>query len=203
MNRRYAIHISMAAVVGMLACANASAQTPTPAQTPPPAQTPATAPAPDPTKAPITVTATIEAIDKAARLITLKGPKGDLSTVYADQSIKRFDELKVGDRVSASYYESIAVNVRRPGAPAPAPTNAAVTPGQGARPGATAAIQDVITVTVQAIDKANQSVTVKRQDGGVVSFRVQDPKNLEIAKVGDTVDITYTRALLVSVNPAK
>jgi hypothetical protein len=195
MNRRYVSSISAAAIVGLLACTNAAAQTP--------AQTPATAPAPDPMKAPITVTASIEAIDKTARLITLKGPKGELSTVYADQSIKRFDELKVGDRVSASYYESIAVHVRRPGAPAPAPTNAAVTPGQGARPGATAAIQDVITVTVQAIDKANQSVTVKRQDGGVLSFRVQDPKNLEIAKVGDTVDITYTRALLVSVNSAK
>jgi Cu/Ag efflux protein CusF len=197
MNRRYAAHISMAAVVGMLACTNASAQTPTQAPTTKPAA------APDPMKAPVTVTATIEAIDKTARLITLKGPKGELSTVYADQAVKRFDELKVGDRVSASYYESVAVNVRRPGAPAPAPTNAAVTAGQGARPGATAAIQDVVTVTVQAIDKANQSVTVKRQDGGIVSFRVQDPKNLEIAKVGDTVDITYTRALLVSVNPAK
>jgi len=28
-----------------------------------------------------------------------------------------------------------------------------------------------------------------------VSFRVQNPKYLEGAKVGDTVDITYTQAL--------
>ena len=56
---------------------------------------------------------------------------------------------------------------------------------------------------MQAIDKANQSVTVKRQDGGVVSFRVQQPKYLDMAKVGDTVDITYTRALLLEVAPGK
>jgi hypothetical protein len=64
-------------------------------------------------------------------------------------------------------------------------------------------VQDTVSVTVQAIDKANQSVTVKRQDGGVVSFRVQNPKYLDMAKPGDTVDITYTRALLLEVTPAK
>ncbi len=157
---------------------------------------------PDPNAQKVTVSATIEAIDKASRLITLKGPKGNVATVYADDSIKRFDELKVGDTVSATYYESIAVNVRKPGEPAPPASGAAVTPSKGA-PGATASVQDTATVTVQAIDKANQSVTVKRQDGGVVSFRVQQPKYLDMAKVGDTVDITYTRALLLEVAPGK
>jgi hypothetical protein len=157
---------------------------------------------PDPNASKVTVKATIEAIDKASRLVTLKGETGNLAVVYADQSIKRFDELKVGDTVSATYYESIAVNVRKPGEPAPAATTSAVTPSKGA-PGATASAQDTVTVTVQAIDKANQSVTVKRADGGVVSFRVQQPKYLDIAKVGDTVDITYTRALLLEVGSGK
>ena len=151
---------------------------------------------------PISITATIEAIDRTARLITLKGPKGNLATVYADQSVKRFDELKVGDKVTASYYESIGVRVRRPGEPAPPAGSAAVTPSAGA-PGATASVQETVTVTVQEIDKANQAVTVKRQDGSVISFRVQNPQYLEGVKAGDTVDVTLTRALLVAVNPSK
>lgn len=126
----------------------------------------------------MTITATIEAIDRSARLITFKGPQGNLATVYADENVKRFGELKVGDKVTASYYESIAVHVRKPGEPAPPPASAAVTPGKGA-PGATAAVQETVTVTVQSIDRANQAVTVKRQDGGIVSFRVQNPKYLE------------------------
>lgn len=166
------------------------------------AQQPAPAPAPDPLKAPVSVTATIEAIDRANRLVTLKGPKGNLATVYVDKEMKRFDELKVGDKVTAKYYESIAVNVRKPGDPAPKPSGAAVTPSAG-RPGATAAVQETVTVTVVSVDKPNQSVTVKRADGGVVSFRVQNPKYLEMAKAGDTVDITYTQALMVDVAPAK
>ena len=45
------------------------------------------------------------------------------------------------------------------------------------------------------------SVTVKSDKGRQMSFRVQDPKNLEGYKVGDTVEITYTQALAVSVEP--
>jgi hypothetical protein len=165
-------------------------------------RTPNQPPAPDPLKAQVKMTATIEAIDRSGRLVTLKGEKGNVATVYAGPEVRRFDELKVGDKVTATYYESIAMNVRKPGEPAPPPSGEAVTPSKGA-PGATAAVQDTVTVTVQSVDRANQSVTVKRQDGGIVSWRVQNPKYLEAVKAGDTVDITYTRALLLDVTPAK
>jgi Cu/Ag efflux protein CusF len=59
------------------------------------------------------------------------------------------------------------------------------------------------TVTIQAIDPKVPSVTVKSDKGRVLSFRVQDAKNLEGYKVGDTVEVTYTQALAVSVEPAK
>lgn len=160
-------------------------------------------PDPDPLKAPIKVSATIEAIDRSTREILLKGPAGNSFAVVADENVKRFDELKVGDRIDATYYESIAVNVRRPGDPAPPAASGGVTPSAGARPGSTTTVQETATVTVQAIDKANRSVTIRRQDGGIVSMRVENPKYLEMAKVGDTVDITYTRALLLEVAPGK
>jgi hypothetical protein len=164
----------------------------------------ATKPQPaDPAAKPSTITATIEAIDTTNRLVSLKGPKGNVVTVYADKTFKRFDELKVGDTITASYYESIAVNVRRPGDPAPPASSAGVTTGKGAMPAATAAAQETVTVTVMAIDRANQSVTVKRKDGSVVSTRVQNPKYIDMVKVGDTVDVTYTVAILLEANRAK
>ena len=67
----------------------------------------------------VTVKATIEAIDKTNRIITLKGAKGNLVDVYATDKVKRFDELKVGDVITATYSESIAIRVRKPGEPAP------------------------------------------------------------------------------------
>ena len=47
------------------------------------------------------------------------------------------------------------------------------------------------------------SVTVKTDKGRQMSFRVQDAKNLEGYKVGDTVEVTYTQALAISVEPGK
>jgi Cu/Ag efflux protein CusF len=190
MIRRSQINVVMAALIVVLSAGQLFAQAG--AQTPPGVQ-----------GKPITATATIEAIDRSTRQITLKNPKGEMTTIVAGPEVKRFDELKVGDTVSATYYESVAVNVRRPGDPGPNPGGAAITPGTGAKPGATAAVQQSVTVVVQSIDKANQSVTVKRTDGSIVSFRVQNPKYLEMAKAGDTVDITYTQAVLVEVVPSK
>ncbi len=135
-----------------------------------PAQTPAPMPA---TTKPVTLSATIEAIDKSTRMITLKGPQGNLATVYADSSVKRFDELKVGDTVKATYYESIAVNVRQPGAPAPPSSDGGVSLNPS-RPGATGSVQETVTVTVISVDRPNRAVTLKRQDGSIISMRVEN-----------------------------
>jgi Cu/Ag efflux protein CusF len=156
---------------------------------------------PKPITESVTVQATIEAIDKTAKTVTLKGPKGNLVDVDAS-GVARFDQLKVGDVVTATYSESLAVHVRKPGEPAPTAGSAAVTPRPGT-PGATAARQRTVTVTVEAIDPKVPSVTVKSLDGRVLSFRIQDPKNIEGLKVGDKVDVTYTQALLLKVDPAK
>jgi Cu/Ag efflux protein CusF len=147
----------------------------------------------------VTITATIEAIDKTAKKVTLKGPKGNYVEVDAG-GVPRFDQLKVGDQVTATYYESVAVHVRRPGDPAPTAGSTGVTPREGA-PGATSARQQTVTVTIEAVDVNAPSVTVKTADGRILSFRVQDPKNLANVKAGDKVDVTYTQALLVKVDP--
>jgi hypothetical protein len=149
----------------------------------------------------IEVKATIEAIDKTERLVTLKDAAGDLETIYCGPEVKRFDELKVGDTVTFRYYESVAYGVRKPGQPSglPAETGPAITRGQGPRPGATIARQSTATVTVKAIDETVPSITVLTADGRTLSFRVEDKKNLEDVKAGDTVEVTYTEAMAISV----
>jgi hypothetical protein len=54
-------------------------------------------------------------------------------------------------------------------------------------------------VTIDAIDRATQSVTYHGADNRRVFRVVQHPQLLEGIKVGDTVTITYTRARAVSV----
>ena len=57
------------------------------------------------------------------------------------------------------------------------------------------------TVTINAIDPKVPSVTITTEDGKTMSFKVENPKNLEGVKVGDQVEITYTQALAISVTP--
>ncbi len=149
----------------------------------------------------VEVTATIDAIDHSARLVTLMDEEGETETIYCGPEVKRFDELKVGDTVTFRYSESIAYAIRKPGEPSslPSETGPAITRSQGARPGATVAQQETATVTVKAVDATVPSITVLTDDGRTVSFRVQDKKNLKDVKVGDTVEITYTEAVAISV----
>jgi hypothetical protein len=146
------------------------------------------------------VTATIEAIDKTSRDIVIKGSDGEFDTIHAGPEVKRFDELKVGDKLTFRYSESVVYNVRKPGdAPAAPADGASITRGTGPRPGATIAEQETATVKVKAVDLKVPSVTVQAKDGRVMSFRVDDKKNLKGVSAGDTVEITYTTALIISV----
>jgi Cu/Ag efflux protein CusF len=149
----------------------------------------------------IELTTKIEAIDKTARLVTLKDKDGDLETIKCGPEVKRFDELKVGDTVTFRYYESIVYALRKPGQPSSLPATAGtkITRGQGDRPGGTIARQETATVTIKAIDPNTPSVTVLTEDGRTVSFRVEDKNNLKDVKVGDKVEITYTEAVMISV----
>ena len=76
----------------------------------------------------------------------------------------------------------------------------AITPREGA-PGATVSRQVTASVSVTAIDAAVPSITVKGPKGNIVTLRVQDAKRLADVKVGDTIDVTYTEALMLSVDP--
>ena len=65
------------------------------------------------------------------------------------------------------------------------------------------ASQQKMTVTVKAIDPDLPSITVTTSDGRTVTRKVDDKKNLTGVNVGDLIDITYTRATLMSVDRAK
>ncbi len=149
----------------------------------------------------VEMTAEIVAIDHDARLITLEDEDGETETIVAGPEVKRFDELKVGDKVTFRYYESLVTSIRKPGDPAPAPASGepALVRGTGAKPSATVSQQAMATVTITELDPKVGSVTVKTEEGKTMSFKVDDKKNLSGVKVGDRVDITYTAAVMITV----
>jgi hypothetical protein len=152
----------------------------------------------------VSATATIQAIDKTSRMVTLKDEKGVEDTVYVGQDVKRFDELNVGDKVKITYTESLVLQLRKPGDPAPTSGDTtAVGRAVTGPPAGAMARQQTTTVEVLAIDQTVPSITVKTADGRSVVRKVQNVKNLEGVKVGDKIDITYTQAVALEVEPVK
>lgn len=149
---------------------------------------------------PVTVTATIEAIDKANRTVTLKRSNGTSVEIKAPAEMQGFNTLKVGDQVTASYFEAVAVNVRKPGDPAPLADPPTVIQRKERAPGSETRRQQTLRFTVRSIDSKTPALTVADTQGHTVTVAVQDPKRLETLKVGDTVDVTYYESLMVSVS---
>jgi Cu/Ag efflux protein CusF len=148
----------------------------------------------------VTTTATIQAIDATTRRVTLRLEKGDEDTFVAGPAVTRFDELKVGDKIKMTYYESRVYQIRKPGETANVPgESSAITAATSKLPGGTAARQVKSTVTVVSVDPSVPSITVKTDDGRTVTRKVEDKKHLAGVQPGDRIDVTYTEALLMSV----
>jgi Cu/Ag efflux protein CusF len=150
----------------------------------------------------VTVKATVTGLDLPARVITLKGPKGNSFTFRVSDDVKNLAQVKVGDIVVAKYYESYAIKVTKPGAPAAEAVEAAAAAQPGERPAGAVLKQESIKAKITAIGKHKESVTLKGPEGNSMTIKVKNPKNLEGVKVGDDVEITYTEALAVAVEPA-
>jgi hypothetical protein len=150
-----------------------------------------------------TETATVESIEAASRTLTLKKPDGTFVTIVAGPDITRFAEVKVGDRVNARYYENVVVRVKQPGEPEVDSKVKATTGSEQAMPGGTKSRQRTITASITAIDPALPSITFTGPNGWKYTSLVQDKEALAKVKAGDKVDITWTEAMLVSVEPGK
>jgi hypothetical protein len=131
----------------------------------------------------VTLAGTVETIDHDKHLMNIKTADGVFNTVDVPPSVKRFDEVKVGDKVSVTYNNTVFVKLKPPGEAAADTGSQTSTMGQEARPGGTA-----------------PSITFVGPNGWKYSRRVADPDVLDKLKVGDQVDITWNTSVTVAVD---
>ena len=94
----------------------------------------------------------IEKIDKSTRWLTVRSDAGTTFTVAVVPEVKIFDELKVGDRISVRYVESVVVAVR-PGTKLQAPTDTTGAAQRGAPSGRGEVVQQTrMVVTIERVD---------------------------------------------------
>jgi len=151
----------------------------------------------------VSVTATVEEVDMVTRMVTLRGSDGKKVTIYAGKEVVNLPQVRVGDEVVAMYSEALAVRMAKPGEVRDEMAQGMARAVPGSKPGAFEVNEITVTATIVDIDKTLETATLKLPDGNIRIVKVQDRANLEKVKIGDTIVITYTNELAISVQKTK
>ena len=110
------------------------------------------------------------------------------------------------DKLHAEYNVAAVAELREPTAEEKsAPTQEVNTTAQGTAEefpaGGIARAVKVVT-TIDALDQANQTITVKGPEGNTVTAHVEDPTVFQHLTVGQNIVVTFVESLGLAVHPA-
>jgi len=150
------------------------------------------------------VTATVQDIDPTTRTVLLKSRNGKVEEVEVSDEVRNFDQLKVGDVVTAVYRETLTLSLKKDGngirsvEEQPSMERAPA----GGKPGGTVGREVKIVADVVAVHAKSRTVTLKGPKGNMLDLKVEDPAQFANIKKGDQVEAVYTEALAISVESA-
>lgn len=194
MIRRLVLLIGATAALGLASNYGASAQSDQPAASSSPTSNEAVR-----SITVITIHGKIVGVDRSKKLVKLEGPQGEKITLKVENPYN-LKAAKVGEPVVTRFYEVVTIRTKKPGETVPVASlqGGIATARPGGVPGAVAEQQGSLLVTVEAIDEAKGTATVKAPDGTVETVKARDPGNLKRLKVGDELVVTLARALAIS-----
>jgi Cu/Ag efflux protein CusF len=152
-----------------------------------------------------TVTATVQAVDLEKRIVTLKGPEGNVFDVKVGPEARNLPQVKPGDIVVAKYFEAVAVEVKKGGVGIRGKeTETAVSRAPlGEKPAGAVATTTTITANVTKVDAKKQVVTLEGPSGRSVNVKVKDPAVFSQIKAGEQVEMVITEAIAIAVEAPK
>jgi Cu/Ag efflux protein CusF len=149
------------------------------------------------------IVATVEEVDAAKGRVTLKGPKGNVLPLMVGPEVRNLAQVKVGDKVRASYVDALSLTLKKEGKEllASKETSTGVRTPAGASTGGAVGEQVTVTADVIAVNEKTHTVTL-RGPNQTVDLYVEDPKQLKLIKVGDQLEAVYAQAVAITVEPA-
>ena len=148
------------------------------------------------------IKATVEKIDKDTREVTLKKEDGKMVTIKAPESVRNFDQIKVGDILTAKYTQSVALAIRKSDEPPSATGREAISRAPlGEKPAGERRTVVQISAVVKDIDRDKREVTLVGPEGNTRVVKVpEDMKKFDDLKEGDHVVVTATESIAISVS---
>jgi len=150
----------------------------------------------------VEITATVVAIDKATRTVTLKGPHRTVDVVAGDE-VRNFDQIRIGGQVAVKYVEALSLELKKTKAPLNAKSEAVGARAEpGSRPAGAVGRQVTALADVVGVDEKKSIISLKGPRGNVIDLKVQNKDHFKVVKKGDQVEVVYTEAVAVAFVPA-
>ena len=150
----------------------------------------------------IKVTATVTGIELVKRKATLKGPDGKQFTVKVGRQAVNFDQVRVGDQVTATVTQKMAVTLEDKAASSGEGATAVVVRApEGGQPGGLETIQTTARIT--AIDVEHREITLQFEDGDTQTFSARPDTDLSRVKLGQRENIRVTEMIAIWVEKAQ
>ncbi|WP_347232537.1 hypothetical protein [Paraburkholderia sp. RAU2J] len=141
--------------------------------------------------------ATVHGVDPAMRTVTLTTRSGKVMELEVTNEARNFDQLALGDVVTAQYRESLTLSLLDEKAQASRRPCAAWSEARRrTRP------RSDDPRGCRRRQPAREDRDVARPRGEMVDLHMQDPERLRRIKKGNQVKAVYTEALAISVEPA-
>ena len=127
---------------------------------------------------------------------------GQLIRFHVGDDVTNLPQVRKGDLVNVTYYESVALHLRKPGRGRMGVTvdEDAARAQPGELPAGAVGREVNVTSKVVHVDRRNRSVTIEVPGRERITFAVEDPSQLSRFRAGDLVQATYREAIAVAVN---
>ncbi|MFM5250906.1 hypothetical protein [Aeromonas hydrophila] len=152
----------------------------------------------------VSAQATVTAIDMASRKVSLKNAAGEAFDIVAGEQVTNLANLKVGDVVALRYLQMLDLELLK-GTAGVRKRVVEVAAGKaeaGEKPGAGIGKKVTLYGDVIAVDKGQQTITVKGVDHTLV-LKVHNPAQFALIAKGDQIKAVQTQAVGIGILPEK
>jgi hypothetical protein len=150
----------------------------------------------------IQVRAKVVEIDTARRVVTLRGPKGNVVAVEVPAEVRNFDQIRIGDDLVVRHTGAVVVALeparKNSGIRERIESSSAAAAPAGGMPGVAVGRRVEVLAQITALDRKARTATLR---GARRTVMVSLPEGLDLSKVkvGDDVHAVIVEAVVINV----
>jgi len=149
----------------------------------------------------VVVHSQVVGVDAGHRVLTVVGPREEILQVKVSDDVKNFDKIKVGDELTVTFYQSVALYIGKPGTQPEVDVETVMGRApEGGKPGGYEIGFIDVSAEVMGIDREHRILTLELPDGHVTNHQVaKSAEGFDQLRVHDIIHARVTRAIAISV----